>query len=158
MSSTSEDFGVWIEALNGESDRGVAIVGCSYLDTMLGRILQAFCAPNAAAARLVIGIAAPLGSFSAKITAAHALGLVSEAEVRELDQLRRIRNEFAHQVDCALSSPKVRKLLASLTAPMPTENVSPRGRLTLSFAWITTRLIERMSLARFQQRTEAPQL
>lgn len=39
---------------------------------------------------------APLQSWSAKITLAHALGLIGDEMRRQMDQVRKIRNTFAH--------------------------------------------------------------
>ncbi len=41
---------------------------------------------------------APLASFSAKITLAHALGLCDEVMRRQLDIMRSVRNAFAHTI------------------------------------------------------------
>jgi hypothetical protein len=38
----------------------------------------------------------PLATFAARIDAAHAFGLITDSERRELDLIRQIRNAFAH--------------------------------------------------------------
>jgi len=41
----------------------------------------------------------PLGTFSAKVDVAFALGLLSEKSRRDLHNLRKVGNEFAHNPD-----------------------------------------------------------
>jgi hypothetical protein len=59
---------------------------------------------------------APLGSFSAKIHLAQALGLVIPKMGGDLTILRKLRNEYAHSIlPPPLSDPRLSKRCASLT-------------------------------------------
>lgn len=71
----------------------------SYSEECLGRLLLAFMRNVKTAKELIEGFNAPLGSFSARTKAAHALGLLSTGQLRDLEHLRRIRNVFAHSWD-----------------------------------------------------------
>jgi DNA-binding MltR family transcriptional regulator len=52
--------------------------------------------PSEAAKQLLEGFNAPLGTFSARIKASLALGLITKEQYADLEHLRKIRNEFAH--------------------------------------------------------------
>jgi hypothetical protein len=52
--------------------------------------------PVQASKDLLTGFNAPLGTFSSRIKASYALGLINEEQFRDLEYLRKIRNEFAH--------------------------------------------------------------
>jgi len=55
----------------------------------------------------------PLATFAARIDAAHAFGLITDSERRDLDLIRQIRNAFAHVslsslTDISFNQPSVR--------------------------------------------------
>lgn len=50
---------------------------------------------------------APLATFSSRITACCALALITEVEHHDLNQLRRIRNDFAHDVGTTFATQSV---------------------------------------------------
>ena len=79
-----------------ESDRGSALVAASMLDERLHEIIGSFLVDEPASHDLLVGFNAPLGSFAARASAAHALGLIEENEYREITLIRKIRNEFSH--------------------------------------------------------------
>jgi DNA-binding MltR family transcriptional regulator len=89
----------YIAQLALQSDRACGIVAGAILEALLERILRR---------RFVRGTDedlfvtyGPLSSFAAKINAAAAMGLITKAEQRELHCIRRIRNDFAHDLDRA---------------------------------------------------------
>jgi mannitol operon repressor len=63
-----------LNKLNEETERGVALIATSFLDVLLGDILEAFLIENISTRTLMTGFNAPLGTLSAKIAACHALG------------------------------------------------------------------------------------
>lgn len=52
----------------------------------------------------------PLGTFSVKINVTHLLGLFSPVASKELDTIRRIRNEFAHYTGRLFAFKSIRDL------------------------------------------------
>lgn len=80
--------------LNGQSDRGLVIVGAAGLDMMLeGLLTQRL---NGEVKREeIFGGNGPLSEFSARIKLAFGLGLISRKEQRELMLVRKIRNKIA---------------------------------------------------------------
>ncbi len=82
-----------------ESDRASVIVSASIFDNSLRDLLRQHLVPNASSAdELFDGTNAPLATFSAKIAFAHRVGLISAPFARNLHLIRRIRNEFAHNI------------------------------------------------------------
>lgn len=108
----------FFQELRSESDRGVALIGGAFLDEKLAATLAAFFASDNPT--LLYGKNAPLGSFSARIEACFALGLIEENERNECDYIRRIRNEFAHKlVGTSFKQQKIVDLCANLKSPLP---------------------------------------
>lgn len=89
------------------SGRGTVLVAAAMLDDALGKLIGAFLVQNDEIERLTQGFHAPLGSFSARIIAAYALGLLSKAEYEECKRIQKIRNLFAHDVHTSFSEQRV---------------------------------------------------
>lgn len=110
------EFTAFLEVLNKESDRGAVLISVSMLDDLLERVLLAFCLEAKESKRLISeGFNAPLSSFAARSVAAYSLGLISEREYNECDRLRKIRNEFAHNVHQSFDDQKMKDICAKLT-------------------------------------------
>lgn len=91
----------WLELIHEqfarESDRAAAVLVGAMLDRALGDLLERCLLPPLKPERsLLYGNNAPLGTLSARIDAAHQLGLISRYMARDLHLVRKIRNEFAH--------------------------------------------------------------
>ena len=128
-----KDFGAFLEDFNKETERGAALAATAFLDEILQRTLAAFLLSTETASDLLVGFNAPLGTLSARIAAAHAMGLISEIERRECDLVRKIRNEFAHKVKMSFDDDRVKGLCSALTysaKPYGDVTVSTRGRFT----------------------------
>ncbi len=91
-----DELGDFLAAFNHETERGSALVAASMLDQRLREILEAFLVPGLSTQELLSGFNAPLGTFASRATAAFALGLIQENELKEITVVRRIRNEFGH--------------------------------------------------------------
>jgi DNA-binding MltR family transcriptional regulator len=82
-----------------ETDRGAAIFSTSLFDEALKNLLLSyFAASTSSSDELFDGPNAPLTSLSSKITLCYRLGLLSNRFVRDLNLIRKIRNEFAHNI------------------------------------------------------------
>jgi len=77
-------------------DRGLVLSLAAFAEQALGTLLKAFMLPVLTSAALVDGFNAPLGTFSSRIKAAYSFGLVTKEQFDDLEQLRKIRNLFAH--------------------------------------------------------------
>ncbi len=62
---------------------------------------------GAKAASPLDGPNAPMGTFSSRTTACDAFGLISDAEHHDLNVLRRVRNDFAQDMETLVSTPSV---------------------------------------------------
>ena len=92
-----KEFLPFLDSLNKESERGAVLISASYLEEQLKEIIAAFlCEIDASEKILDGGFYSPLGTFAARTAAAAALALISENEYRDLETIRKIRNNFAH--------------------------------------------------------------
>ena len=115
-----KDFTTFLHEFQSETDRGAALVGAALIDQKLAATLRAYFVPGKTAGELVDGGTAPLGTFSARIKAAHALGLIDAFELRECNLIRKIRNEFAHSVHgLAFADPTIAALCDKLRSDLP---------------------------------------
>lgn len=117
--SEDEVFGginLLTRSLRDLDDRGLVLSLAAFAEEALGEILKSFMTPSAATTQLIDGFNAPLGTFSSRIKAAYAIGLITKEQFLDLERLRKIRNEFAHSwkpVD--ISKQKVAALIDSMT-------------------------------------------
>ncbi|MHB1142755.1 MAG: MltR family transcriptional regulator [Sulfuricaulis sp.] len=118
----------WLDILvrefQGESDRACVILSATLLDTALEALLRARLVPNATSTdSLLDGSNAPLASFSARIDMAYRLGLISAQFARDLHIIRRIRNDFAHNISgCTFEDTSVRDRVMALSQSSGTTN------------------------------------
>jgi len=78
-------------------ERGLVLALAAFAEEALGDLIEAFLISGDPAKQLLEGFNAPLGTFSARIKMSYSLGLVTKRQYEDLDQLRKIRNEFAHK-------------------------------------------------------------
>lgn len=77
--------------------RASVITAAALLDTMLEKVISAFLIPEADSAKL-FDYSGCMGTFSAKIEMAYALGLISKELRDDLNLYRKIRNDCAHTI------------------------------------------------------------
>lgn len=104
---TPDDFVPFAQELHAESDRGMALSGTAYLDDRLGKLIEIYLTPKTNSAKLIWESTSPLGTFSARIAMAHALGLITSDERDHLNMLRKIRNLFARNFRQKMDDPGV---------------------------------------------------
>lgn len=97
----SLDLRKFLETLREESDRGCAILACSFLDASLEDCFRAKFIADAP--ERLFGPGGPLGTFAARIELAFALGWISMAERCDLLLIRDIGDEFTHDADFSLT-------------------------------------------------------
>ena len=111
-----EQAGKWSDhfeiSISRESVRAKVVLSACYLEEVLEQLLQIVLKPSKAPTdALFDGPQAALGSLSAKIEIAFRMGLISDDVYRSLNLIRRIRNEFAHNLaGCDFANPKILKL------------------------------------------------
>lgn len=91
------EFNAFLQEFQGESDRAAAVLAAAYLDEQLKDLLTAAFTVDSKGAEL-LDVNQPLGSFGPRIAISEAVGLITAPERRDLDLLRKIRNDFAHKL------------------------------------------------------------
>ncbi|MGA9265487.1 MAG: transcriptional regulator [Rhodomicrobium sp.] len=119
------EFYPFLHELNHESDRGSVLICCSYIEDLLRESLRSFFLAQLEADNLLEGFNAPLGSLSARATAAYCCGLISEREFTEIKYLRKIRNEFAHNKTASFEDNRIADLCRNLTFCVPDKEGEP---------------------------------
>lgn len=93
----SEDVGEIGEMLMDESDRGVVVILGSMLeDALLERIEKAFNPLTSAQKKNLTRAGGLLSTFNDRVNLAHALGLINQSVVDELQIVKAMRNACAH--------------------------------------------------------------
>lgn len=88
-----------VDELEKESDRGLMIVGISYLERRLSKTIQLRMMPNIPAASYgdVFKNYGPLSTFKAKIDIGYLMQLYPRETQTLLHKLRKLRNDAAHE-------------------------------------------------------------
>jgi DNA-binding MltR family transcriptional regulator len=131
MSHPPKDFDLndFSGPFRAESDRACAVLGVALIDE---RLRQLFDRRLHFSNAKLLSHSGVLGSFSSRITIARALAWVSDDVYFDLDQLRDIRNKFAHNTDHELSfddqsiADKCRTLKVALTLIDANETLAHR--------------------------------
>ncbi|UCH61879.1 MAG: hypothetical protein JSU77_08695 [Fidelibacterota bacterium] len=150
----------WLQSLDlyrtefeRESDRACVIISATMLDDALESILKGrLCPSSSYDDELLEGPQAPLATFSSRIHACHRLGLISSRLARDLHLIRKIRNQFAHNmIGCSFETPEVQnrireivrstKILESLASARANYLNGPKGDFELSVSHILCHLI-----------------
>jgi mannitol operon repressor len=103
-----------LNELNKETERGAALVVGAVFDDILFGIIKSYLLQNKGTESLLESYNAPFGTFSSKIAACFGLGLITEPEYKELEFIRKIRNEFAHKVSINFDDRKIIGYCSSL--------------------------------------------
>jgi hypothetical protein len=101
--------------IDNSNDRAAAIVAAAFVDDHLAIALKRRFHQDEKILNETFRSSGPLGSFSAKINLAFLVGLCSKETCKELDTIREIRNEFAHNgLTRDFNSQRVRDLANNL--------------------------------------------
>ena len=109
----------FFDELRTESDRGATILANPWIDNLLERKLKTlFSEGNSATRRKLFDPNGPFSTFSSKILVVYSLGLIDSDIYHDIDLVRKIRNRFAHEIDCIdLEDPKLRSLIEQFKIP-----------------------------------------
>lgn len=142
-----ERLHTFLNATNGETERGRALIAASLIEEMLEEILRGFLLDNSATKKLFDDPNAPLSTFSAKASASRALGLISAKEFSDIELIRKIRNAFAHSVMCSFENEKVKSWAVALKLGMSSLDALEKGHKSRAddpkqrFGMVTTSLV-----------------
>lgn len=123
---------VFVKEFQKESDRACVILSVAMLDRALETILKARLVPTGSSEdEFLEGAYAPLSTFSARIGLAHRIGLISTKLCRDLHTIRKIRNDFAHNITgCSFEDTSVRSRIIELTRSSGMNEKFPEKRKT----------------------------
>jgi DNA-binding MltR family transcriptional regulator len=147
-----------VEEFQKKSDRAVAILGTTYLNTHLARLLECFLIDDEKIANMLLGEENPLGTFEARIKAAFGLGLISQTEYHDLVLIWHIRNRFIRDMDEGrFTEDDIQNLCRRLKIPdeviLQEENPSPRRLFVFGTAILAQQLLFRANEANDEKRT-----
>jgi len=114
--------------LSEESDRGCVVLASSYLDEQLARLLRDVLVDDESVADQLIDDRGALATFSARIDMAYMLGCLPNEQRRALHIVRKVRNDFAHDVDATFDTPSIRDRCLGLPQPPIGSTRGPRDR------------------------------
>ncbi|MCA7900827.1 hypothetical protein LGM39_15720 [Burkholderia cepacia] len=117
-----------MNSLAHESERASVILAVAWLDSDLEKVLKKVLHPCSGGGDNLLDSDRPLGAFSAKITLARRIGVIDHEVESALQILRRMRNEFAHELEAStLSSDRNRDRLTELGKRFEHWNVYQTG-------------------------------
>jgi mannitol operon repressor len=98
----ADDWDGFYQEFQQETPRAAVIVGASFLDAHLRKLIANFLIADKKEIDEFLGsdgnAERPLSTFSARIRGAYCLGLISKDEYHDLNIVRKIRNKFAHRL------------------------------------------------------------
>jgi len=143
------------EELQGESDRGCALLCASLLDNYLREVLSKILVGSKKQLDSLLGFNGPLGSFSSKINIGYAFGLLSQWDVHDLNIIRGIRNDFGHKIESIdFSRRDIADKCNSLKHARNYEIGYPRKRFIMSVIALTGRINTIVEKAAIVEATE----
>jgi DNA-binding MltR family transcriptional regulator len=83
--------------IQGETDRGAALVGGAYLDALLAGMLRAHFVDDCRVVDDLLGVDRPLGSYGTRTRITFVLGLIRRDQFDDLQTIGTIRNAFGHR-------------------------------------------------------------
>src|ERR1019366_118088 len=92
----------------GIDERAIAIIGATFLDSILVDILAAFMIDDEKEVEKLLSYDGALGTFFGRINAAYCLGLICKTVRDDLLVVNKIRNKFAHELHASFDTDPVR--------------------------------------------------
>ena len=113
-----EKFDEFVEQLSTESHRAAVVLGAAKLDQTLYFILLGYFLPTKNKDDELLEGDSPLSTFSARINLCYRMGIIDNNFTNALHLIRKIRNDFAHELDIRLDQPpnrdRVRELVKTV--------------------------------------------
>jgi DNA-binding MltR family transcriptional regulator len=93
---TLENLNRFLSLVGAQDDRAMVLSLATFIEDTQGRLLIAYFRDCKATRDLVEGFSAPLGTLGSRTKAVYSFGLVTEAQYKDMEILRKVRNQFAH--------------------------------------------------------------
>jgi DNA-binding MltR family transcriptional regulator len=154
---SSREWKRLVNEFQSKSDRAVAILATTYLNTHLARLLECFLIDDEKISKMLLGEENPLGTFEARIKAAFGFGLISRTEYHDLVLIWHIRNRFIRDMgEGRFSEEEIQNLCKRLKIPdeviLREENPSPRHLFVFGTAILAQQLMFRANEANDEKR------
>lgn len=94
-----QEVGIFRMHLDRETDRGCALMSAAFLDEKLKELLQQYMVQDTQSLKELFSGNGAISSFSSRIELSYLLGLISKNVRKDLNLIRKIRNEFAHSIE-----------------------------------------------------------
>ena len=108
-----------IDEIGKQSDRGAALIASSYLEDVLESSLKSLIWSDTKTNKEVFAGTGPFATFSAKINVCYMLGLYPQEIQKICHTVRKIRNEFAHEIQpISFSTQQISNLCGNLSVPV----------------------------------------
>ncbi len=117
--------------LDKETDRSIVIVAGALLDEALKEIIKACLLPAVKRENCVFSSSnSPISSFSSRINLCYQLGLISQLMQRDLNIIRKMRNDFAHDpFHLSFDNDSIKNRIEELVKVAKFQETNPESRL-----------------------------
>jgi len=141
-----------------KNERAAAIVGASFLDTLLEQTLVNFFAEDEKEVGNLLKNDRPIGTYGSRTSLAYCLGLIGKIVRDDLRLVGKIRNRFAHDLHASFNDDPIRTWCLSLrwheismfmSAP---EGATPSEIFQVGVNQLVTHLNGIVSIARMEKR------
>jgi len=139
--------------------RTIAVLGGTFLEMILEHILYAFFPEDDKEVGEMMQFNQSLGNFSNKIKMCYCLGLIDKIIKDDLNLVRKIRNEFAHDLYASFESDKIKnwclqlKWHKILVTQHPPLDATPKDYFQVGVNSLIMHLNGCVSLARGEKRS-----
>ena len=114
-----EQIREFADELTDSGDRAAVLVAAAAIDGALEQLLEKVLRPNPGSRDDLLDGDSPLSTLSARINCCHRLGLIDDDFARTIHLLRKIRNDFAHDVTgCTFEGSSHRDRVRALADPL----------------------------------------
>jgi uncharacterized protein YjbI with pentapeptide repeats len=90
-----------------ESSRSIVLIGAAFLDVLLEKLINNFLV-DIKETQTLLSENGPLSTFSSRISSAYCLGLISKTSYLDLQIIRKIRNDFAHDLNASFENVSIK--------------------------------------------------
>jgi len=141
-----------------KDNRSIAIIGGTFLELALEHILRAYFPEDDKEVNKLFTYNNALGNFSSKISMAYSLGLIEKVVKTDLHLVRKVRNEFAHDLYASFDNVKISAWCRELKwhkvsfVANPPESATNRDLYQVGVNRLITHLSGCISIARSEKR------
>jgi len=156
------DFQGFLDEFQTESDRAAAVLGAAYLSESLRQMITTTLVDDDKLLDGLLEHRRPLGDLWSRTQAAYSMGLISEDEYDDLNNIGEIRNRFAHDLQGLRFSDKWAKdKCSSLNRPRELSKLAPltpdaRNLFNVTIAILHTQMLNRIKEQEGRERPSKP--